>query len=119
MIWNEYFLFYNETKIGCIHTTDKPSKPKIQGNLNIMVDSYLELNCSSDSTTAPAYYISLRPLIYTWYVNNTQLDGETGKTLRSRVTRNHKYNRYSCTAREKLESDRIDPMIINPLCKLL
>ncbi|XP_078330712.1 uncharacterized protein LOC111112896 [Crassostrea virginica] len=94
---------------------DKPSKPKIQGNLNIMVDSYLELNCSSNSTTAPAYYISLRPLIYTWYVNNTQLDGETGKTLRSRVTRNHKYNQYSCTAREKLESDRSDPMKINPL----
>nr|XP_022306473.1 uncharacterized protein LOC111112896 [Crassostrea virginica] len=94
---------------------DKPSKPKIQGNLNIMVDSYLELNCSSYSTTAPAYYISLRPLIYTWYVNNTQLDGETGKTLRSRVTRNHKYNQYSCTAREKLESDRSDPMKINPL----
>ena len=83
-----------------------------------MVDSYSELNCSSFLTTAPDYYARLRTLSYTWYVNNTKL-GETSKTLRLRVTRNHKYNQYSCTAREKLESDRSDPMKINPLCELL
>nr|XP_022311879.1 carcinoembryonic antigen-related cell adhesion molecule 6-like [Crassostrea virginica] len=94
---------------------DKPSKPNIQGNLNILVDSYSELNCSSFLTTAPDYYARLRPLSYTWYVNNTQLDRETSKTLRLRVSRNHKYNQYSCTSRDKLESDQSDPVIINPL----
>nr|XP_022306370.1 uncharacterized protein LOC111112826 isoform X2 [Crassostrea virginica] len=94
---------------------DKPSKPKIQGNLNIMVDSHSELTCSSSSTTAPDYYARLRPLSYTWYVNKTQLDGETNDTLRSRVTRNHKYNQYSCTARDKLGSDRSGPVYINPM----
>ena len=100
-----------------IHFTDKPLKPNIQGNLNILVDSYSELNCSSFLTTAPDHYARLRPLSFTWYVNNTQLDRETSKTLKSRVTRNHKYNQYSCTARDKLESNRSDPIIINPLCK--
>nr|XP_022311460.1 carcinoembryonic antigen-related cell adhesion molecule 6-like [Crassostrea virginica] len=94
---------------------DKPSKPNIQGNLNILVDSYSELNCSSFLTTAPDHYARLRPLSFTWYVNNTQLDRETSKTLRFLVTRNHKYNQYSCTARDKLESNRSDPIIINPL----
>nr|XP_022311868.1 uncharacterized protein LOC111117085 isoform X2 [Crassostrea virginica] len=94
---------------------DKPSKPKIQGNLNIMVDSYSNLTCSSFSTTAPDYYARLRPLSYTWYVNNTKLFGETRETLRLRVTRNHKYNQYSFRARDKLESDRSDHVIINPL----
>ena len=84
-----------------------------------MVDSYSELTCSSSSTTAPDYYARLRLLSYTWYVNNTKLFGETRETLRLRVTRNHKYNQYLCTASDKLESDRSDPVIINPLCKLL
>nr|XP_022307479.1 uncharacterized protein LOC111113475 [Crassostrea virginica] len=93
---------------------DKPSKPKIQGNLNIMVDSHSDLTCSSSSTTAPDYYARLHPLSYTWYVNNTKR-GETSKTLRVYVTRNHKYNQYSCTARDKLESDRSDPVQFNTL----
>nr|XP_022311308.1 uncharacterized protein LOC111116600 [Crassostrea virginica] len=93
---------------------DKPSKPNIQGNINIMVDSYSELNCSSFLTTAPDYYARLRTLSYTWYVNNTKL-GESSKTLRVYVTRNHKYNQYSCTAKDKLESDRSDHVTINPL----
>nr|XP_022306465.1 uncharacterized protein LOC111112892 [Crassostrea virginica] len=94
---------------------DKPSKPNIQGNLNIMVGEYSNLTCSTYSTTAPDYYAWLRPLIYTWYVNNTKMYGETSKALRLNVTRNHKYNQYSCTARDRLESDRSDPVIINPL----
>ena len=100
-----------------MHFTDKPSKPNIQGNLNIMVGEYSNLTCSTYSTTAPEYYARLRPLIYTWYVNNTKLYGETSKALRLNVTRNHKYNQYSCTARDRLESDRSDHVIINPLCK--
>ena len=82
-----------------------------------MVGEYSYLTCSSSSITVPDYYARLHPLSYTWYVNNTQLYGETNKTLRSRVTRDYKYNQYSCTARDKLESDRSDPVIINPLCK--
>ena len=104
-----------------MHFTDKPSKPNIQGNLNIMVGEYSNLTCSSNLiTAAPDYYARLRPLSplsYTWYVNNTKLYGETSKTLSLRVTRNHRYNQYSCTARDKLESDRSDHVIINPLCK--
>ena len=83
-----------------------------------MVDSHSDLTCSSSSTTAPDYYARLHPLSYTWYVNNTKR-GETSKTLRVYVTRNHKYNQYSCTARDKLESDRSDPVQFNTLCKLL
>nr|XP_022306361.1 uncharacterized protein LOC111112821 isoform X3 [Crassostrea virginica] len=99
---------------------NKPSKPNIQGNLNILVGNSLELTCTctSSSSTTPEYYARLHPLSplsYTWYVNNTQLYGETDKTLRLRVTRNHKYNHYSCTARDKLESDRSDPVKINPM----
>nr|XP_022306482.1 uncharacterized protein LOC111112900 isoform X3 [Crassostrea virginica] len=97
---------------------DKPSKPNIQGNLNIMVGEYSNLICSTYSTTAPDYYAKLHPLTplsYTWYVNNTKLYGETSKTLSLRVTRNHRYNQYSCTARDKLESDLSDHVIINPL----
>ncbi|XP_078329740.1 uncharacterized protein LOC111116774 isoform X2 [Crassostrea virginica] len=94
---------------------NKPSKPNIQGNLNITVNSSSELTCSSNSTTAPEYYARLHPLSYTWYVNSTRLYGETDNTLRLRVTRNHKYNQYSCTARDKLESDRSDPVRINPM----
>ena len=104
-----------------IFFSDKPSKPNIQGNLNILVGNSLELTCTSSSSTTPEYYARLHPLSplsYTWYVNNTQLCGETDKTLRLRVTRNHKYNQYSCTARDKLESDRSDPVKINPMCKL-
>nr|XP_022306466.1 uncharacterized protein LOC111112893 [Crassostrea virginica] len=93
---------------------DKPSKPKIQGNLNIMVDSYSNLTCSSFSNTAPEYYARLHPLSYTWYVNNTKLS-ETRETLMLRVFRDHKYNNYSCTAKAKLNSDRSDPVIINPM----
>ena len=117
--WIKVFLLHavNFDILFFIHSTDKPSKPNIQGNLNSMVDSHSELTCSSFSTTAPDYYARLRPLSHTWYVNNTKLYGETNETLRLRVTRNHKYNRYSCTAREILESDRSDPVRINPLCK--
>ena len=113
-MWNMCFFYFFSFR----NLTDKPSKPNIQGNLNIMVDSYTQLTCSSSSTTAPDYYARLHPLSYTWYVNSTRLYGETNKTLRLRVTRNHKYNQYSCTARDKLESDRSDPVRINPMCKL-
>eukprot|EP00105_Crassostrea_gigas_P018958 XP_011437253.1 PREDICTED: uncharacterized protein LOC105335172 [Crassostrea gigas] len=44
------------------------------------------------------------------------MDGETRGTLRLYVTRDRKYNRYTCTATEEdIESDRSDPVQINPL----
>nr|XP_022307478.1 uncharacterized protein LOC111113474 [Crassostrea virginica] len=79
-----------------------------------MVGEFSNLTCSSSSITVPDYYASLHPLPYTWYVNNTPLT-ETRKTIKLRVFIDHKYNNYSCTARNKLESDRSDPVIINPL----
>nr|XP_022311307.1 uncharacterized protein LOC111116599 [Crassostrea virginica] len=97
-----------------LKSRDKPSKPKIKGNIDIVVGNSSELTCSSNSTTAPDYYARLRPLFYTWYVNNTKLT-ETRETLMLRVFRDHKYNSYSCTARDKLESDRSDHVRINPL----
>ena len=112
-----YIIISNDILL-LIHFTDKPSKPKIEGNIVIVVGNSSELTCSSNSTTAPDYYARLRPLSYKWFVNNTQLYEETRETLRLRVTRNHKYNQYSCTARDKLESDRSDPVRINPMCKL-
>ena len=80
-----------------------------------MVGENSYLTCSSSSITVPDYY-PLSPLSYTWYVNNTPLT-ETRETIKLRVFIDHKYNYYSCTARDKLESDRSDPVIINPLCK--
>ena len=82
-----------------------------------MEGEYSNLTCSSSSiTAAPDYYARLHPLFYTWYVNNTPLT-EMRETIKLRVFRDHKYNNYSCTARDKLESDRSDPVIFNPLCK--
>eukprot|EP00105_Crassostrea_gigas_P006932 XP_011421012.1 PREDICTED: uncharacterized protein LOC105323640 [Crassostrea gigas] len=95
---------------------NKPSKPKITGDFNVEANSYITLTCSSQSTSAPDYYSKLVTLSYTWLVNDTRISGETRETLRLYVTRNFKYNRYTSTAREKdLESDRSDPVQINPL----
>lgn len=88
---------------------DKPSKPIITGDLNVEVNQYVKLTCSSQSTAATDY---------TWFVNDTKINEETRETLILCVTRNHKYNRYLCTATEEgLVSDRSDPVQINPLCK--
>nr|XP_034322748.1 carcinoembryonic antigen-related cell adhesion molecule 5 [Crassostrea gigas] len=95
--------------------SDKPSKPKITGDLNVEVNRYITLTCSSQSTSAPDYYSKLLTLSYTWFVNDTRIGGENRKTLRY-VTRDLKYNRYTCTATEEdLETDRSDPVQINPL----
>lgn len=46
------------------------------------------------------------------------MDVEARETLSLYVTRDLKYNRYSCTATEEgLESDRSDQEQINHLCK--
>uniref|UniRef100_A0A8W8P7N7 Uncharacterized protein n=1 Tax=Magallana gigas TaxID=29159 RepID=A0A8W8P7N7_MAGGI len=95
---------------------NKPSKPKVTGDLNVEVNRYITLTCSSQSTSAPDYYSKLVTLSYTWLVNDTRISGETRETLRLYVTRNLKYNRYTSTAREEdMESDRSDPVQINSL----
>uniref|UniRef100_K1PGP9 Uncharacterized protein n=1 Tax=Magallana gigas TaxID=29159 RepID=K1PGP9_MAGGI len=92
-------------------------QPKITGDFNVEVNSYIALMCSSQSTSAPVYYARLVTLSYTWFVNDTKMDGETRETLRLYVNRDLKYNRYSCTATEEdMESDRSDSIQINPLC---
>lgn len=97
----------------------KPQKPRINGNLTTLVDTYLELTCISNSISAPDYYSKLLTLSYTWFVNNTKVDENSRSTRIFKVTRGHQYNRYSCTATEEdLESYRSDVVQINPLCKL-
>lgn len=98
--------------------TDKPSKPNIKGDTDTMIDTYTALTCSSNPTSAPAYYSKLVKLSYILFVNDTKMDGVTDQTLRFKITRGHKYNRYSCAATEdKLQSDRSNTVQINPLCK--
>lgn len=94
----------------------KPLKPDIIGNTRMPVNKVTTLLCSSESTSAPDYYSKLVTLSYTWFVNETKMGRETGEILRFYVTRDLKYNRYSCTATEDIESDRSDTVHINPLC---
>lgn len=93
-------------------------RPNIDGNLSIMVETFSNITCSSKSTSAPDYYSKLVTLIYTWFVNDTEIDGETNQTLSLKVTKGIMYNKYSCAATEEdLVSDRSDTVPINPLCK--
>nr|XP_034322758.1 uncharacterized protein LOC117688674 [Crassostrea gigas] len=98
--------------------TAKPVSPKIKRNIRVHVKNYVELMCSSQSTSAPDYYSKLVTLSYTWFVNGTKMGREARETLGLHVTRDLKYNRYSCSATEEgLESDRSDQVQINHLCK--
>lgn len=86
--------------------------------LRWLENEYVELTCSSNSTSAPDLYSKLVNLSYNWFVNDTKMDNETRETLSLYVTRKIKYNRLSCTTTEEgLESDRSYPVQINPLCK--
>eukprot|EP00105_Crassostrea_gigas_P003387 XP_011416216.1 PREDICTED: uncharacterized protein LOC105320114 [Crassostrea gigas] len=91
-------------------------RPNIEGNLSIMVETFSNITCSSKSTSAPDYYSKLMTLTYTWFVNDTEIEGETNQTLSLKVTKGQVYNRYSCAATEKdLVSDRSNTVQINPL----
>lgn len=82
------------------------------------VNRITTLLCSSNSTSAPDYYSKLVILPYTWFVNDTKIKEETRDTLILYVTREFKYNKYSCTATEEgLQSERSDPVQFYPLCK--
>lgn len=94
----------------------RPTKPEIKGTLDKLVSTSSDLTCSSNSTSAPDYYSKLVTLSYTWFKNDTKMDGKTNQSLRFKVTRGDRYNRYSCTATEKdVESIRSDSVKINPL----
>nr|XP_022310800.1 uncharacterized protein LOC111116098 isoform X3 [Crassostrea virginica] len=95
---------------------DKPSKPTIEGDLNITVDSFLELNCSSQSHSAPEYYTKLVSLHFMWFLNNTKLTNEYNSTLRRHVSRGDRNSQYSCIVKkDTVESAQSDPVQINLL----
>lgn len=112
-------IFFNGAGFGggvILIVSGIPKKPRINGTLTTLVETYLELTCISKSTSAPDYYSKLVTLYYTWFINNTKMDKETRDTLRLKVTKGHRYTKYSCTATEEdLESDQSDAVQINPL----
>lgn len=92
----------------------KPMRPSIEGNLSIMVETVSKITCSSNSTSAPDYYFKLVTLTYTWFVNNTEIEGETNQTLSLKVTKGLMYNSYSCAATEEdLVSDQSNTVQIS------
>ncbi|XP_061170402.1 uncharacterized protein LOC133179724 [Saccostrea echinata] len=93
----------------------KPEKPIITGDQDVKVRYNAFLKCESKSTSAPDYYKNFPPLSYLWFVNNTKLDREDRETYSFTVTKDVKYNRYSCQAKETLESERSEEIRINPL----
>nr|XP_022307624.1 uncharacterized protein LOC111113625 [Crassostrea virginica] len=96
-----------------------PLTPNINGSLNIPVGNLFQLTCLSKTTSAPNYYAKLVSLSYMWFVNGTKMDKEKGHTLELYVTKDHKYNNYTCTAMDhQLESNHSNPVQINPLYKL-
>nr|XP_022305637.1 uncharacterized protein LOC111112440 isoform X2 [Crassostrea virginica] len=101
-----------------------PSTPNITGLLNIPVGNTTNLTCSSTSTSSPDYYAKLVKLSYKWFVNGKDVQKPIGdirfseryRDMRFTVSKNHRYNQYSCEAIEKnLLSKRSDPVQINPL----
>ncbi|XP_062599537.1 uncharacterized protein LOC134261079 [Saccostrea cucullata] len=104
------------TESGVVLTVSgKPLKPMMTGNSNVKVGYTAFLKCESRSTSAPSYYKKFPPLSYSWFVNNTRLEREVRETYSFIVTKDVKYNRYSCQAKENLESERSKETRINPL----
>ncbi|XP_061180244.1 uncharacterized protein LOC133188772 [Saccostrea echinata] len=95
----------------------KPLKPTITGDLDVKVGEYANLKCESRSTSAPYYYKTFPPLSYSWFVNSTKLDREDRETYSLIVTKDVRYNRYSCQSNETLESDESEEIRINLFCK--
>ncbi|XP_062599534.1 uncharacterized protein LOC134261078 isoform X1 [Saccostrea cucullata] len=93
----------------------KPVRAQITGNLNLQVRKYAYLKCESRSTSAPSYYKRFPPLSYSWFVNNTRLNREVRETYSFIVSKDVKYNKYSCQAKEILESEKSVEIQINPL----
>nr|XP_022305641.1 uncharacterized protein LOC111112441 isoform X3 [Crassostrea virginica] len=101
-----------------------PSTPNITGIFNVPVGDTCKPTCSSTSTSSPDYYNKLVKLSYKWFVNGTDVQNsdrdmrfsERCRNMSFTVTKNHRYNQYSCEAIEKnLVSKRSDPVQINAL----
>lgn len=101
-----------------IRFTEKPMTPNISGTMREVVGNISQLTCSSELNTFPVYYSKLLAMRYSWFLNDTKLSGATHKTLSVNVNKRTKYNRYSCTASDMLESNRSSVLKIDPLCKL-
>ncbi|XP_061170406.1 uncharacterized protein LOC133179729 [Saccostrea echinata] len=93
----------------------KPMRPTIKGQLTIRVGNKAFLECISRSTSTPCYYKMFPPLSYSWYINNTRIEGENWETYYFSVSKDVKYNNYSCRVKETVESERSDEVRINPL----
>ena len=87
--------------------------PVIKGDLEISVNSFAHLTC-----VVPECFSKQGLLSYTWFINGTKMNEETKEMLTFTVTKNHKYNQYSCkAANNRLKSNRSTPVQINLLCK--
>ncbi|XP_062577815.1 uncharacterized protein LOC134239665 [Saccostrea cucullata] len=93
----------------------KPVRPVIKGEMTIRAGNLAFLECVSRSTSTPYYYKRFPPLSYLWYTNNTRIDGENRETYNFSVSKNVKYNKYSCQVKETVESERSNEVNINPL----
>ena len=93
----------------------------------MLVGKTCQLTCSSISS-APDYYAKLMKLSHKWFVNGSEIHNsyrdvsfsEGNRDMFFTVTKNHRYNQYSCEAIDKdVVSERSDPVQINPLCKIM
>nr|XP_022310565.1 uncharacterized protein LOC111115934 isoform X1 [Crassostrea virginica] len=98
---------FKDTKLNY---TVQPVIPVIKGDLDILVGSNSNLTCF-----VPACLSRGASLSYTWFINGTKMNKETTGMLTFPVTKDHKYNQYSCKADNKVESNRSNPVQINPL----
>nr|XP_022303196.1 uncharacterized protein LOC111110852 [Crassostrea virginica] len=92
----------------------EPLIPVIKGDLDISVNSYARLTC-----VVPECFSKQGLLSYTWFINGTKMNEETKEMLTFTVTKNHKYNQYSCkAANNRMKSNRSTPVQINLLSNL-
>lgn len=55
---------------------DKFLKLNIKGDMDKMIDMYIELICFSNLILVFVYYLKFVFLFYIWFVNNIKMDGE-------------------------------------------
>ena len=91
--------------------------PTIEGTLSMEVGSTTQLTCSSKSTSVPDYYSKLNILEFSWFINDTELFRESRETLIVNITKKSRFDRFSCTASDMIESNHSNNVHIDPLCK--
>ncbi|XP_078329737.1 hemicentin-2-like [Crassostrea virginica] len=93
----------------------KPLMPTIEGTLSVRVGSTTQLTCSGKSTSVPDYYSKLNILEFSWFINDTELFRESRETLIVNVTKKSRFDRFSCTASDMIESNHSNGVHIDPL----